>query len=108
MTNARIAMTTVGSEEEAARIAEALVKEKLAACVQILPAMQSVYRWQGAICKDREWLLLIKTVVERVSSLEHLVRELHSYEIPEFLVLEVTEGSQPYLEWLATETSLLS
>jgi len=108
MTEARIAMTTVASEEEAGRIAEALVEEKLAACVQILPPMQSVYRWQGTVRRDREWLLLIKTPAARVKALEHRVRELHSYQTPEFLVLAVTEGSQGYLEWLAAETSLLS
>jgi periplasmic divalent cation tolerance protein len=108
MTNARIAMTSVGSEEEGARIAEVLIEEKLAACVQILPAMQSVYRWQGVVRKDREWLLLMKTTAERTAAVEQRLRELHSYEVPEFLVLEVTEASHRYLEWLAAETGLLS
>jgi len=108
MTDARIAMTTVGSQEDAARIAEALVEEKLAACVQILPAMQSVYRWEGKIQKQCEWLLLIKTVAGRIAALQRRVGEMHPYDLPEFVVAEVTEGSQPYLEWLAVATTLLS
>jgi periplasmic divalent cation tolerance protein len=108
MTDARIAMTTVASEQEAAKIAHALVEEHLAACVQILPPMQSVYRWQGAVRNDREWLILIKTTAARLAHLERRITELHAYAVPEFLVLEVTAATPHYLAWLASETALLS
>lgn len=107
MTEARIAITTVGSEEEAGRIAQALVEERLAACVQILPAIQSIYRWKGAIQNEREWLLVIKTMSARIAEVERRVGQLHSYEVPEFVVLEVAAVGEPYLAWLAGETTLL-
>lgn len=96
----RIALTTAGSLEEGRRIAQLLVGRRLAACVNMIPNLTSVYRWQGAVEEAAEVLLLIKTTQEMLSSLEAAVRELHSYEVPEFVVLNIESGSQPYLSWL--------
>ena len=96
-----VVMMTAGSREEAARLAEMLVGARLAACVQILPEMESVYWWQGAIRREPEFLLLAKTTAGRFSALEREVRALHSYETPEVVALPVTDISAPYLEWLA-------
>jgi periplasmic divalent cation tolerance protein len=96
----RIVLTTVGSLDEANRIARGLVEEHLAACVSILPAMQSVYRWKGNIESASEVLLMIKTGLEQLPALETRLHQLHSYETPEFLVLNVESGSHAYLAWL--------
>ena len=93
-------MMTAGSREEAVRIAEMLVGARLAACVQILPEIESVYHWQGEVRRDPEVLLLAKTTQARFSLLEREVRALHSYETPEIVALPVTDVSAPYLEWL--------
>jgi periplasmic divalent cation tolerance protein len=97
---ARIVLSTAGSPEEAASIARELVERRVAACVSRLPGLISVYRWQGAVEEAGEVLLLIKTSEERLPALEAALRELHSYEVPEFLVLPVAAGSHAYLEWL--------
>jgi periplasmic divalent cation tolerance protein len=99
-TEARIVISTAGSPEEAARIARELVERRLAACVSRMPGLVSVYRWEGVIEEAGEVLLLIKTSQERLAQLEETLRELHSYEVPEFLVLPVAAGSAAYLEWL--------
>ena len=96
----RIAMTTVASPEEAARLGRALVEERLAACATLLPAVQSIYHWQGQIESSAECLLLLKTACDRLPALEARLHELHSYQTPEFLVLAVEAGSHPYLAWL--------
>ena len=98
-------MLTAGSREEAARLAEMLVGARLAACVQILPEMESIYWWDGAIRREPEFLLLAKTTAGRFSALEREVRALHSYETPEIVALPVTDISAPYLEWLAGSVS---
>lgn len=98
--SARIVVSTAGSPEEAAKIAHELVERRLAACVSRLPGLVSVYRWQGAVEEAGEVLLLIKTSGERLAALETALREMHSYEVPEFLVLPVSVGSDAYLEWL--------
>jgi periplasmic divalent cation tolerance protein len=97
---ARIVLTTTASAEEAASIGRALVEEHLIACASIVPGVQSIYRWQGQVETATETLLLLKTAPEQLSALESRLRELHSYDTPEFLVLPVESGSQPYLEWL--------
>ena len=97
---ARIVLSTAGSTEEASRISRELVEQRLAACVNCLPGMTSVYRWQGAIEESAEVLLIIKTSAEKLSALEAALREAHSYEVPEFVVLQVAAGSQSYLDWL--------
>jgi periplasmic divalent cation tolerance protein len=91
---------TAPNREEANRIAEALVSARLAACVQILPEIESVYRWQGEIKREREILLLAKTVRSRFDELESKVRAMHSYETPEIIALPITAASEPYLKWL--------
>jgi len=98
--SARIALSTAGSPEEASRISRELVERRLAACVNCLPGVTSVYRWQGVVEESAEVLLIIKTFAEKLPALEAALRELHSYELPEFVVLQVTAGSQLYLDWL--------
>lgn len=100
MTSHRIVFTTTSSREEARKIAAALVKRKLAACVNILPRMESVYRWKNKVETSSEWLLVIKTTQKRVKAVEMTVKELHSYELPEFISIEIEGGSKEYLEWL--------
>lgn len=98
--SARIALTTTGSIAEARKLAHALVDRRLAACVNLIPNITSIYRWQGEVEQASEVLLLIKTTAEHLSSLETTLKELHSYNVPELLVLDVEFGSQPYLNWL--------
>jgi periplasmic divalent cation tolerance protein len=93
-------MMTAGSREEAVRLAEMLVGARLAACVQILPEIESVYRWQGEVRREPEVLLLAKTTRARFAALEREVRALHSYETPEIIALPIADASAPYLEWL--------
>jgi len=94
---------TAASREEADQIAELLVSAQLAACVQILPEIESVYRWQGEVKREKEILLLAKTVASRFDELESRVRAMHSYETPEIIAVPVTDSSAPYLEWLIAE-----
>ncbi|HKC63542.1 MAG TPA: divalent-cation tolerance protein CutA [Pyrinomonadaceae bacterium] len=99
-TGAIVVMMTAGSREEAVRLADILVVAHLAACVQILPEIESVYHWNGQVERSAEILLLAKTTRENFQSLEAAVRSLHSYETPEIVALPITEASAPYLEWL--------
>lgn len=101
MTDKRIVLTTAGSEDEARKIARHLVEQKLAACVNIIPQIESIYRWQDKVESAREWLLLIKTTAEGFAAVRDAIRELHSYEVPECVVIAVEDGSAEYLEWLA-------
>jgi periplasmic divalent cation tolerance protein len=96
----RIVLTTASSRDEAKRIAKALVEGRLAACVNLVDGVESIYRWQGEVEEAAEVLLLIKTNVEKIEALETAVRHLHSYEVPEFLIFEVNGGSAAYLKWL--------
>jgi periplasmic divalent cation tolerance protein len=100
ISQARIVLTTAPGTDEAANLARALVDERLAACATLIPAVQSVYRWQGEVESSSETLLLIKTATEKLPALEARLHELHAYQLPEFLVLEVESGSHAYLEWL--------
>ena len=95
-----IVLTTLGADADAAAIARTLIDERLAACVNILPPMASVYRWQGKVEQDREQQMVIKTASHRVADLQTRLRQLHPYELPEFLVLDAT-GSDAYLAWVA-------
>jgi periplasmic divalent cation tolerance protein len=97
---ARIALTTAASVEEARTLARTLVERRLAACVNLLPSLTSIYRWQGAIEEASETLLIIKTTAEQLPELETALRELHSYDVPELLALSIDSSSQPYLDWL--------
>ncbi|HWF88768.1 MAG TPA: divalent-cation tolerance protein CutA [Pyrinomonadaceae bacterium] len=98
--DAIVVFITAASGEEASRLAEMLVGAHLAACVQILPEIESVYRWQGKIERQAEILLLAKTTMGKFDELEREVRALHSYDTPEIVAVPVTVGSAPYLEWL--------
>jgi periplasmic divalent cation tolerance protein len=100
----RLILTTTGSEEQALAIARALVSERLAACVNIIGPIRSVYRWRDAIEDEREYLLLIKTRALNYMKVERRVRELHAYEVPEVLALTVDRGSPPYIQWLLDST----
>jgi periplasmic divalent cation tolerance protein len=95
-----VVLMTAASAEEATRIAEMLVSKQLAACVQILPEMKSIYVWKGVLQREPEVLLLAKTTRACFNRLEREVRELHSYETPEIIALSVAEGSADYLKWL--------
>ena len=92
---------TAATREEASRLAEMLVSKRLAACVQIMPEMESVYRWQGKIERQREVLLIAKTMSSKFAELEREVVGLHSYETPEIVAVPLVAGSRPYLDWLS-------
>jgi periplasmic divalent cation tolerance protein len=95
-----IVLITAGSEKEARKIAELLVKEKKAACVNIVPGVDSLFRWKGKIDSARESLLLVKTRASLFPEIIRLVKETHSYEVPEIIALSIIGGSEEYLKWL--------
>jgi periplasmic divalent cation tolerance protein len=99
MTDKRIVLTTAGSADEARRIAEALVERKLAACVNIVPRIVSIYRWQGKVEEAEEWMLLIKTSAA-FEGVRDAILEMHSYELPECMSISIEDGSAEYLKWL--------
>lgn len=99
-TRARIVLTTAGSQEEAQKIAHALVERKLAACANIVPRIESVYRWQGKVESATEWLLIVKTTAESFGAVRDAIQKLHSYDLPECVMLEVKDGSENYLAWI--------
>jgi periplasmic divalent cation tolerance protein len=101
-----VVLMTAGSREEAARLADIIVTARLAACVQILPEIESVYHWKGTVERAPEILLLAKTTKENFTALESAVRALHSYETPEIIALPITAASAPYLEWLTANVLL--
>jgi periplasmic divalent cation tolerance protein len=105
MSNARIVLTTTGSQEEARRIARALVERRLAACVNIVPQIESIYRWEDTVETSTEWLLLIKTQADSFERLRDAVKELHSYDLPECVMLELASGSKEYLDWIIENTT---
>ena len=98
--DAIVVLMTAPTLEEARMLAEKLVESQLAACVQILPQMESVYRWQGKVERQPEHLLLAKTTADRFAELEREVRAMHSYDTPEIVAFPLTEGSSDYLQWL--------
>ncbi len=104
MSDFHIVLSTCSERETAERIAHRLVEQRLAACVHILPGVQSVYRWQGAVESESEVLMLIKTKASLLQEVQSTIASLHSYEVPEFLVLPISGGSEAYMAWL--ETSL--
>ena len=103
MTNKIVSFTTCESREDALRIATALVEKKCAACVNILPGVISVYRWKGNIEQAGEWLLMIKTTAEQFENLKEAVREVHPYEVPELIGLNIVDGAPSYLEWIEAQ-----
>ncbi len=104
MPDHRVVLVTCGSEEEALKIAHALVEDHLAACVNLLTPIRSIYRWEGKIWDEKEWLLIIKTQAKRFDELEKRVKSLHSYAVPEIISLPIEEGSSPYLTWIRENT----
>jgi periplasmic divalent cation tolerance protein len=101
----RMVFVMAANEAECGRIAQALVEEKLAACVNIVGPVRSIYRWHGTIENASEYMLLIKAPGRHFSKLERRVRELHSYEVPEIVAVRLAAGSKPYIAWLAESTA---
>ncbi len=99
-----LVLVTCGSEEEALKIAKALVEEHLGACVNLVSPVRSIYRWEGEVRDEKEWLLIIKTQKQRLEELERKVKALHSYSVPEIISLPITEGSSAYLNWIKENT----
>jgi len=104
MTDYIVVFVTAASEKEGEKIAQALVKERLAACVNIVPGMKSVFRWKGQISTEEEALLIIKTKDRLFEKLKKRIIELHSYEVPEIITLGILAGNEKYLDWLKKET----
>ncbi|HEV2500514.1 MAG TPA: divalent-cation tolerance protein CutA [Terriglobia bacterium] len=100
MTDKIVVLVTAGSQREAAKIARNLVESRLAACVNISPPVRSIYRWEGKIQNDSEFLLLIKTKRSLFRAVKESILQIHSYTTPEVIALPVTEGSQAYLRWI--------
>ena len=99
-----VALTTAPSADVAERIGRSLVEERLAACANVLPGITSIFRWKGAIERENEVLVILKTTAAEVDALERRVVELHPYEVPEVIVWSVEAGHGPYLEWIRAET----
>lgn len=99
-----VAFSTTASESEAQGLARALVTRGAAACVTIIPKVQSYYKWKGKLCEDVEWLLMIKTQADKQAAIEAVLKEMHSYEVPELILLPVDSGRKEYLDWI--ESSL--
>jgi len=103
MTDKIVVFSTCDSEEQAAIIARALVEQQLAACVNIMPGLRSIYRWKGQIEDASEWLLIIKSRRDRMDQLRAAIAKIHTYEVPELLAIPVVDGSESYLAWLDRE-----
>ena len=99
-----LVLTTYPADGDAEQLAATLVEERLAACVNILPTMRSIYRWQGKVEKADERQLLIKTSLGRIRALEKRVKELHPYDVPEFVALTIDKTAKDYLSWLVDST----
>jgi len=104
MTDYGIVIMMASSSDEAEKIAETLVSRKLAACVNILPNIKSFYWWEGKICRDAEFCLLAKIKKEAFKEVERVVKEVHSYDVPEIILLPIEEGSEAYLNWISAVT----
>ena len=100
-----IIYSTTGSVEEARKIARILVEEKLVACVNIIPKIESIYRWQGNIEKDNECVLLAKTTDKNVDKAIQRIKKLHSYDVPDIVAIPITHGFKKYLDWVEDETT---
>ena len=101
MTDKIVVLSTCASPEEAEKVARTLVEKRLAACVNILPAVRSIYRWKGAIEDEKETLLLIKSSRALFGELRAEIEKLHSYEVPEAIAIPIVDGLERYLEWMA-------
>ena len=100
MTDKRLVLSTAGSQEEAQRIARTLVEEKLAACVNIVPGIESHYRWKDRVESAQEWLLIVKTTASISMIVRDRIKELHSYELPDAIEVPISAGSDEYLNWI--------
>jgi periplasmic divalent cation tolerance protein len=100
MTDKKLVLTTAGSREEAHKVARALVERRLAACVNIVPQVQSIYRWKERVEVSEEWLLVIKTTGAIFDRVRDTIAELHSYELPECVCLTIEDGGAKYLSWI--------
>lgn len=103
MTEYLLVTTTTEKKEDAKIIASELIEKRLAACIQLVGPIMSLYRWNGKISEDEEWLLIIKTGKHRYQELERTVKEIHPYEVPEIIASPIIKGSSDYLKWLDTE-----
>ncbi|MEO6236147.1 MAG: divalent-cation tolerance protein CutA [Vicinamibacterales bacterium] len=101
-----LVMTTLPADADAPAFAHTLVGTRLAACVNVLPGMESIYRWEGAVEQEQERQLVIKTTQGRVAALWERVRELHPYAVPEFIVLPIVDGNDAYLRWVGESTRI--
>jgi periplasmic divalent cation tolerance protein len=101
----RVVLCTFPNVEKAAEVARILVEERLCACVNLVPAVRSIYRWEGAVSDETETLALMKTTSERFPPLADRLRSLHPYEVPEIIALDVADGHAPYLAWVAASSS---
>ncbi|HEY8450272.1 MAG TPA: divalent-cation tolerance protein CutA [Bacillota bacterium] len=106
MTDRVLIYVTTSGEEEAVRIARTLVEERLVACANVVPAVRSFYRWEGALQDDREAAFFAKTTRDRVDDVIRRVRELHSYQVPAILALPVLAGNAAYLAWVGDECAV--
>ncbi len=104
MSHYLLCLGTIDDPAKAAKIARALVEQKLAACVNILPNIRSIYRWKGEICDDSEHLMFIKTTADLFHQLQIAVKELHPYEVPEIIALKIDQGLPEYLQWIDEST----
>ena len=100
-----VVLTTLPADADGAAFARGIVDDRLAACVNLLPPMESVYRWEGAVEQETERQVIIKTSRDRVVTLWERVRELHPYDVPEFIVLPIVDGNDAYLRWVAESTA---
>jgi periplasmic divalent cation tolerance protein len=101
----RVVLVTCASIGEARRIGRAIVNKKLAACANIVAGVESIYRWKGKVERAREGLVIMKTSETRLRKLEREVKQLHSYDVPEFIVLSIVAGSKEYFDWIAESTT---
>jgi periplasmic divalent cation tolerance protein len=95
-----LVLTTAGTGDEARRLADAMVERRLAACVNIVKGVQSIYRWKGKTEEAEEWMLLIKTTAAAFERVRDTIKELHSYELPECISIAISDGSAAYLKWI--------
>jgi periplasmic divalent cation tolerance protein len=105
VTDKIVVLSTCGSEEEAVKVARSLVEARVAACVSIVPAVRSIYRWKASVEDSAEVLLIVKTRRELFARLEAELRKVHSYEVPEAIALPIEEGLEDYLSWIDAETA---
>lgn len=99
------AMTTIGNEDDAARVAKELVTRRLVACVNVIPGLRSFYQWKEELCDDKECLITMKTTADQVEAIKKLLPEIHPYELPELIFLPIEEGSDTYLEWITNSVT---